>query len=31
LGGAHLCGLVVRVCGCRLRGPGFETCRYQIF
>jgi hypothetical protein len=26
-----LCGLVVRVPGCRHRGPGFDFQRYQIF
>jgi hypothetical protein len=25
------CGLVVRVRGCKPRGPGFDTRRYQIF
>jgi hypothetical protein len=27
----RLCGLVVRVPGCRLRGPGFDYSRYHIF
>jgi hypothetical protein len=27
----RLCGLVVRVCGCKPRGPGFDYWRYQIF
>jgi hypothetical protein len=27
----HLCGLVARVPGCRLRGPGFDSWQYQIF
>jgi hypothetical protein len=27
----RLCGLVVRVRGCRLRGPRFDSRRYQIF
>jgi hypothetical protein len=27
----RLCGLVVRVPGYRLRGPGFNSQRYQIF
>jgi hypothetical protein len=27
----RLCGLVVRVPGCRLRGPGFDSRSYQIF
>ena len=27
----RLCGLVVRVSGCRYRGPGFDPRRYQIF
>jgi hypothetical protein len=27
----HLCGLVVRVPGCILRGPGFDYRRYHIF
>ena len=27
----RLCGLVVRVCGYRYRGPGFDPRRYQIF
>jgi hypothetical protein len=26
-----LCGLVVRLPGCRYRGPGFDSWRYQIF
>jgi hypothetical protein len=26
-----LCGLVVRVSGCRLRGPGLDSWRYQMF
>jgi hypothetical protein len=27
----RLCGVVVRVPGCKPRGPGFESSRYQIF
>ena len=27
----RLCGLVVRVSGCRYRGLGFDSRRYQIF
>jgi hypothetical protein len=27
----RLCGLVVRVPGCRHRGPRFDSRRYQIF
>jgi hypothetical protein len=27
----RLCGLVVRVSGCRSRGPGFDSRRFQIF
>jgi hypothetical protein len=27
---ARLCGLVVRVPGCRPRGPGFDSRHYQI-
>jgi hypothetical protein len=27
----HLCGLVVRVPGCTIRGLGFDSRRYQIF
>ena len=27
----RLCGLVVRVCGYRYRGPGFDPRRYRIF
>jgi hypothetical protein len=27
----RLCGLVVRVPGCRHRAPGFDSRRYQIF
>jgi hypothetical protein len=27
----RLCGLVVRVPGCRSRGSGFDSRRYQIF
>jgi hypothetical protein len=27
----RLCGLVVRVCGYRSRGPGFDSRRFQIF
>jgi hypothetical protein len=27
----RLCGLVVRLPGCRPRGPGFDPWRYQIF
>jgi hypothetical protein len=27
----RLCGLVVTVPGCRHRGPGFDSGRYQIF
>jgi hypothetical protein len=27
----HLYGLAVRVPGCRLRGPGFDSGRYKIF
>jgi len=27
----RLCGLVVRVSGCKYRGPGFDPRRYQIF
>jgi hypothetical protein len=27
----RLCGLVVRVPGCRHRGPGFDSRGYQIF
>ena len=27
----RLCGLVIRVSGCRYRGLGFESRRYQIF
>jgi hypothetical protein len=27
----RLCGLVVTVSECRLRGPGFDFQRYQIF
>jgi hypothetical protein len=27
----RLCGLVVRVSGCRFRGPGFDSQHYQIF
>jgi hypothetical protein len=27
----RLCGLVVRVPGCRSRGPGFDSRHYQIF
>jgi hypothetical protein len=27
----RLCGLVVRLPGCRLRGPGFDYRSYQIF
>jgi hypothetical protein len=27
----RLCGLVVRVSGCRSKGPGFDSWRYQIF
>jgi hypothetical protein len=27
----RLCGLVVRVPGCYLRGPGFDSHLYQIF
>jgi hypothetical protein len=26
-----LCDLVVRIPGCRSRGPGFDSSRYQIF
>jgi hypothetical protein len=27
----RLCGLVVKVSGCRFRGPGFDSWFYQIF
>jgi hypothetical protein len=27
----HLCGLVVRMPGCKPRGPGFDFRHYQIF
>jgi hypothetical protein len=27
----HLCGLMIRVHGCRPRGPGFVSRRYQIY
>jgi hypothetical protein len=30
-GADRLCGLVVRVYGCRYRGPGFDSRPYQIF
>jgi hypothetical protein len=30
-GNHRLCGLVVRVPGCRPRGPGFDYRRHQIF
>jgi hypothetical protein len=29
--GDRLCGLVVRDSGCRSRGPGFDSRRFQIF
>jgi hypothetical protein len=27
----RLCGMVVRISGCRSRDPGFDSRRYQIF